>query len=154
MIFEEKVTKLIEKSLQERPDIFMIELNISDNNDIHLVLDGDSGVNIDDIVFFSRSIEHNLDREEEDFSLTVSSVDITKPFFLKRQYQKNLNKTIKIKTDEGELKGNLIAIEDEYIILENKIREPKKTGKGKVTVTKQYRIEFDKIKEAKVVLKF
>jgi ribosome maturation factor RimP len=154
MTLKEKVTALIEQSLKERPDIFLMDLSISENNDIHLTLDGDNGVGIDDIVYFSRQIEHNLDRDETDFSLTVTSVDITKPFYLKRQYHKNLNRNLKVKTDEGEKQGKLIQIDDDAIVLEYQVREPKKTGKGKITVTKQNRIPFDKIKEAKVVLKF
>jgi ribosome maturation factor RimP len=154
MTLKEKITELIEQVLKEKPDIFVMDLNISENNDIHLILDGDKGVNIDDIVYFSRQIEHNLDRDETDFSLTVSSVDITKPFYLKRQYHKNLNRNLKVKTPEGEKQGKLIHIDDDAIVLEYQVREPKKTGKGKITVTKQDRIKFDNIKEAKVVLKF
>jgi ribosome maturation factor RimP len=102
----------------------------------------------------SRKIEHNLDREEEDFALTVTSVDITKPFFLKRQFLKNLNRKIKVKANDTEKEGILVFIDDKKIILEYKVREPKKIGKGKITVTKQDEITFDDIKEAKVVLNF
>jgi len=154
MNLKHKVEELINEALEKRPDIFVLDFNISDNNDIHLVIDGDKGVTIDDIVFISRQIEHNLDRDEADFSLTVSSVDITKPFHLKRQFVKNLNRKIKVKTNEGEKEGTLITVDDEKIVLENKVREPKKIGKGKVTVTKQETISFDQIKDAKVVLKF
>ena len=154
MTLKEKVTILIENALQDRPDIFMLDLNISENNDIQLVLDGDKGVSIDDIVYFSRQIEHNLDRDDTDFSLTVSSFDITKPFYLKRQYRKNLNRYLKVKTAEGEKQGKLIRMDDDAIVLEYQVREAKKTGKGKITVTKQDRILFENIKEAKVVLKF
>lgn len=155
MDLNKKVTQLLEDALEERPDIFVMEFNISENNDIKIVLDGDKGVTIDDIVHFSRQIEHNLDRDEADFSLTVSSVDITKPFNKKRQFRKNLNRTLKVKTlTGGEFEGFLIAVDDDQIVLENKVREPKKIGKGKVTVVKQKNISFDEIKEAKVVLKF
>ena len=154
MDFKKRVEELLEDALKERSDIFVLELNISENNDIKIVLDGDNGVTIDDAVFFSRQIEHNLDRDEADFSLTVSSVDITKPFRLKRQFKKNLNRTVKVKTLTGEQEGLLVAVDDDQIVLENKVREPKKTGKGKVTVVKQNNIPFDEIKEAKVVLKF
>jgi len=154
MDLKHKVEELINEALEKRPDIFVLDFNISDNNDIHLIIDGDKGVTIDDIVYVSRQIEHNLDRDEADFSLTVSSFDITKPFHLKRQFSKNLNRKIKVKTNEGEKEGVLITVDDEKIVLENKVREPKKIGKGKVTVTKQETIPFDQIKDAKVVLKF
>ncbi len=154
MSLQEKVSQLIDDALESRPDIFILEFKISDANDIHLVIDGDHGVTIDDIVYMSRQIEHNLDRDEEDFSLTVSSFDITKPFHLKRQFKKNLNRDIKVKTTGGEKEGALVVVDDDKIVLEKKVREPKKIGKGKVTVIKQEEISFDQIKDAKVVLKF
>jgi len=154
MSFKEKVTKLANAALEERPDIFILDFKISENNDINIIIDSDTGATIDDVVFFSRQIEHNLDREEADFSLTVSSFDITKPFHLKRQFRKNLNRKIKVKTETGEKEGLLKSIDDTKIVLENKVREPKKIGKGKITVTKQEAIHFETIKEAKVVLKF
>ena len=154
MDLKKRVKELLENALKERPDIFVLDFSVSENNDIKIVLDGDKGVTIDDIVHFSRQIEHNLDRDEADFSLTVSSVDITKPFHLKRQFYKNLNRTVKVKTSSGEHEGLLVAVDNDQIVLENKVREPKKIGKGKVTVVKQKTIPFDEIKEAKVVLKF
>ena len=154
MNFKEKVTKLADAALEERPDIFILDFKLSENNDINIIIDSDAGATIDDVVFFSRQIEHNLDREETDFSLTVSSFDITKPFHLKRQFHKNLNRKIKVKTETGEKEGLLKSIDSTKIILENKVREPKKIGKGKVTVIKQEAIPFETIKEAKVVLKF
>ncbi len=154
MSLKDKVNDLLISGLKERPDIFVLEFKISENNDVNIIIDGDKGVTIDDIVDLSRHIEHNLDREEEDFALTVSSVDITKPFRLKRQFRKNLNRALKVKTVSGEVEGVLVNVDENQIVLENKVREPKKTGKGKITVVKQNSIPFDDIREAKVVLKF
>jgi len=154
MELKKQVEKLLQDALETRPDIFVLDFNISDNNDIKITLDGDKGVSIDDIVWFSRQIEHNLDRDAEDFSLTVSSVDITKPFHLKRQFIKNINRPVKVKTGNGEKEGILTKVESDFIVLEKKVREPKKIGKGKVTVLKKEEIPFDQIKDAKVVLKF
>ncbi len=154
MDFKKRVEDLLDKALKERPDIFLLEFSISDTNDVKIVVDGDNGVSINELVAISREIEHNLDRDEEDFSLTVSSVDITKPFYLKRQFRKNLNRPVKVKTSTGEEEGLLVNVEEDRIVLENKVREPKKTGKGKVTVIKHKDIPFDEIKEAKVVIKF
>jgi len=154
MNLREKVTKLLDEALDERKDIFLIAFTISENNVINITIDGDHGVKVEDIIQVSRKIEHNLDRDEEDFALTVTSVDITKPFYLKRQYVKNMNRKLKVKANDTEKEGTLVYVDDDKIILEYKVREPKKIGKGKVTVTKQDEIAFDDIKEAKVVLNF
>lgn len=50
------------------------------------MIDGDNGVSINDCISVSRAIEHNLDREEEDFSLEVTSYGISLPLRVPRQY--------------------------------------------------------------------
>lgn len=70
MIEKERVKKLIEERIAGT-DIFLVSLTISSSNDIHVVLDADSGLSIDKCISVSRNIEHNLDREAEDFSLEV-----------------------------------------------------------------------------------
>ena len=42
--------------------------------------------------------EHNLDREEEDFSLEVSSCGIFAPLTQERQYTKNIGREVEVKT--------------------------------------------------------
>ncbi|MCL4150489.1 UNVERIFIED_CONTAM: hypothetical protein GTU68_032543 [Idotea baltica] len=102
----------------------------------------------------SRNVEHNLDRETTDFSLEVSSPGLTEPFVNNRQYKKNLGKTLKVKTETDKFEGELLEINDDGIVLEWKVREPKPVGKGKVTVVKTATLQFDSIKQAKVKLKF
>ncbi len=154
MSVKEKAFQLLEEKLKERPDLFLIDFEVSDNNDIKIILDGDHGVKVQDLVDVSRAIEHNMDREEEDFSLTVSSFDISKAFHHIRQYKKNLSRSLKIKTEEGEKEGKLIEVDEDGITIEYKMRVPKETGKGKRNIVKQEKIPFDKIKESKVVIKF
>ena len=43
---------------------------------------------VEDCMFVSRSIEHNLDREEYDFFLEVTSAGATAPLTNNRQYKK------------------------------------------------------------------
>ena len=102
----------------------------------------------------SRHVEHNLDREEEDFGLEVTSPDISHPLSVKRQYLKNINRILKVKTGDEELEGTLISANDKEISLRWKTREPKPIGKGKVTVEKNALIAFDSIKEAKVKITY
>ncbi len=154
MSVKDRAYRLLEEKLKERPDIFLIDFEVSDANDIKITLDGDNGVKVQDLVDFSRAIEHNMDRDEEDFSLTVSSFDISKAFNHLRQYKKNLSRNLKIKTNEGEKEGKLIEVDEEGVTIEYKMRVPKETGKGKRTIVKQEKIPFENIKESKVVIKF
>ena len=153
-MFEEKVHDLLESALQKRPDLFLIELIVLPDNQVRVVIDGDNGVSVDDCVFVSRAIEHNLDRDETDFSLEVTSAGATSPLQHKRQFKKNIGRTLKVKTKDKELKADLISADEEAITLTWKTREPKPIGKGKVTVQKEEKISYDDIEKAKVMIKF
>ena len=154
MTFKEKVSELLHKALEERPSLFLIDLTISDANKILVTLDGDNGVTLQDCIDVSRAIEHNLDREEQDFSLEVASAGATSPLKEKRQFKKNIGRTLRVKTAEGETEAPLAEVNDEFIVLEWKAREPKQVGKGKETVVKRAEIRYDDIKEAVVIIKF
>lgn len=153
-MFKTTVENLIEKALSERSDLFLIDFSIQGDNHIKVVIDGDNGVTVDDCIFISRALEHNLDREEQDFSLDVMSAGAASPLVNKRQYAKNKNRILKVKTDSEVVEGVLTDATDEAITIEWKAREPKPVGKGKVTVKKQAKIAYNDIVEAKVMIKF
>ena len=70
-MFRDTVFELLNESLQKRPDLFLIDFEILEGNRIRVIIDGDSGVLVGDCIYVSRAIEHNLDREDQDFSLEV-----------------------------------------------------------------------------------
>ena len=153
-MIESKVKDLLNKGLEERSDLFLIDFSISSDNKIKVIIDGDKGVLVEDCIFISRAIEHHLDREEEDFSLEVMSSGATAPLVEKRQYNKHIGRILKVKTATETSEGTLIKVNDQGISLEWKVREPKPVGKGKVTVKKQVDIAYEDIVEAKVMIKF
>ncbi len=155
MLKESTVQALIDNGLEERKDLFLIDLKIAPDNKISVIIDGDKGVTVEDCMFISRAIEHNLDREEDDFSLEVTSSGATSPLTEKRQYQKNIGRTLQVKSKEHKkIEATLTEVDDEHITLDWKSREPKPVGKGKITVDRQAKIAYDDILEAKVIIKF
>jgi ribosome maturation factor RimP len=154
-MFRDSVKKLLEDGLNQREDLFLVDFEVLADNAIKIVIDGDNGVLVEDCMFISRAIEHNLDREEQDFSLEVLSAGATTPLINKRQYKKNIGRTLSVKTtDNKDLEGKLTEVDDEKILLEWKTRELKPVGKGKVTVKKQAELSYDSISKAQVVIKF
>ena len=149
-----KIKDLVDEALAENTSLFLIDLAISSNNKIQVTVDGDDGVPLSECIRISRNVEHNLDREEEDFSLEVSTPDISHPLKEKRQYKKNINRILKVKTQEENFEGTLTKAAEEEIVLQWKAREPKPIGKGKVTVEKTATIAYKDIKEAKVKIVF
>ncbi|OUS01319.1 ribosome assembly cofactor RimP [Flavobacteriales bacterium 33_180_T64] len=154
-MFKETVKNLLDEGLKEREDLFLISFDVLSDNTIKIIIDGDNGVLVEDCMFVSRAIEHNLDREEQDFSLEVLSAGAAEPFINKRQYKKNVGRTLSVKTITNEtIEGILTKADEGNILLEWKVREPKPVGKGKVTVKKQAEIPYDTISKAQVVIKF
>jgi ribosome maturation factor RimP len=153
-MFKNTVKDLLDKALEERTDLFLLDMSISDDNKIKIIIDGDHGVVVDDCIFISRAIEHNLDREDVDFALEVASAGATSPIVNKRQFNKNIGRNIEVKTASEKIEAILKEVSDESIFLEWKVREPKPVGKGKVTVKKEAVIAYDDIVEAKVMIKF
>lgn len=154
-MLEEKVRGLLDGALQERKDLFLVDLQVSSDQSIKVTIDGDKGVDVEDCMFVSRAIEHQLDREEFDFSLEVTSAGAASPITNNRQFNKNLGREMEVKTIGGEkFEGKLKEIQESGIVLEWKTREPKEVGKGKITVKKQAELAFDDIESAKVILKF
>lgn len=152
---QETVKRLVTEAIEENEELFLIELSFLAGNKILVEVDSDTGINVKECIRISRHVEHNLDREEEDFSIEVTSVDIGKPLKVVRQYQKNIGRVLSIKTKDGEkIEGTLLSTNDDQINLEWKAREPKPIGKGKVTVVKKATIAYKNIQEAKVKIIF
>jgi ribosome maturation factor RimP len=154
MTFKEKVNDLVLQGLSEKPSVFLIDLNITDSFKIIVTLDGDNGVTLQDCIDISRSIENNLDREEQDFSLEVASIGVGSPLKMVRQYKKNVGRTLIVKLATETIEAELVEAHDNFIILSWKAREPKKIGKGKETIQKRQEILYTEIKEAIVTVTF
>ncbi|MFZ0488902.1 MAG: ribosome assembly cofactor RimP [Salegentibacter sp.] len=153
-MLQEKVEKLLEEAFEENNSLFLIHLDINPANHIKVIIDGDKGVSVNDCIAVSRKIEHNLDRDEEDFSLEVSSAGVSEPLSLPRQFKKNIGRKLHVKTGTEEIEATLTAASEEEITLNWKVREPKPVGKGKHTVQKEAVLPYSAIVEAKVMITF
>ena len=155
MNFNQKVQDLLSLALEQYPNIFLVDLKISNDKSINVILDGDKEVNIKDCINISRAIEFDLDRDEEDFSLEVASAGVGSPLKFPRQYRKNLGRKLEVISSDGlKFMGELTYVNEDAIELQWKQREPKPIGKGKVTVTKNKILTFDEISQTKVIIKF
>jgi len=153
-MLQERVENLLEEAFQENNSLFLIALNISDQNHITVVIDGDKGVTVSDCVAVSRKIEGELDEDEVEFSLEIASSGATEPLILPRQYKKNIGRTLAVQTNSNKFEGQLQEVSKDGFTIVWQEREPKPVGKGKVTVDKEASIAFQDIVEAKVVITF
>lgn len=154
MIDRSIIESLIAQAVEGTP-CYLVELKIGSGNEINVEIDSDEGLSIEDCMKVSRGIEHNLDREEEDFALKVTSPGADKPIKVWRQYLRHKGRTMQIETtDDRKLKGELIEVDENSIKIRTESKKVKK-GNQKVTVDpEEIELKKEEIKESKVVLSF
>ena len=157
MINKKQIEALIAERIAELDNgLFVVELNISATNVITVELDKHEGsVSVSDCMSVSRNVEHNLDREEQDFEITVSSAGLDKPFRVLAQYQKNLGRDVKVKLEDGtKLEGKLIEVDATKIVVENSHKAQVEGKKKKEVVVEQHTLPLNSIKETKIIISF
>lgn len=157
MINRKEIEHLVEERIQElNSGLYVVEMTISSSNVIRIEIDKiNGGVTVADCVSVSRNVEHNLDREQQDFELHVSSAGLDKPIRHINQYIKNIGRTITVSQKDNKiLEGKIMKVSDDRIILsceEAQLLEGKKR-KEKVEVI--YEIMLTDVKEANIVISF
>jgi ribosome maturation factor RimP len=149
MINRDHIRNLIEERLSGSR-LFLTDISVQPSNRIFVYIDGDTPVSIHDCQELSRYIESWLDRNKEDYDLTVSSAGLDSPLRLARQYPKNIGETLNIVTDGGEnIRGRLVSADETGIGIEKEVRTGKKTmEKTQVNLT------YDRIRSARIEVTF
>ncbi|HET6244781.1 MAG: ribosome assembly cofactor RimP [Bacteroidetes bacterium] len=154
MITKEKIAPLVEEKLKGS-DNYIVDIKVNTDNKIIIEIDNDNGLFIEDCINVSRYVEQNLDREDEDFELQVSSPGLSQPFKIKRQYFKNVGRKVEVVTLEGEkITGKLVAADELEIKLETEVKLKDEITKKRKTVNKIISLNYNNIKETKVVISF
>tara|TARA_B110000495_G_C22608978_1_gene363606 strand:- start:19 stop:495 length:477 start_codon:yes stop_codon:yes gene_type:complete len=157
MISKKKVIELAQERIDELDNgCYLVDVLISPTNSIVVEIDGiKNSVSVNDCISVSRNIEHNLDREENDFELKVSSPGLDQPFKVKQQYEKNIGRAVKvILNPHGSQEGILKDISEKAIVLEWEEKERLEGKKKQVLVSKTKEIKFEDIKETRIVITF
>lgn len=146
MIDRIKVLDIVKDAL-DGSDKYLVNMKITPDNRIYVDIDGDNGINIDDCILLSRTIENTLNRDEEDFELNVSSAGADAPLKMPRQYRRHVGRNLSVETFDGNTyEGSLTQVDDETFVLQTK--GTKKIAPQVLT------FNFADVKSAKVVLKF
>lgn len=146
MIDKFKVLDIVKEALGDA-DKYLVNMKITPDNRIFVDIDGDNGINIDDCITLSRTIEQALNRDEEDFELNVSSAGADSPLKLPRQYRRHVGRTLTVDTlDDHTVEGELIECDDTQFIIRTK--GTKKAAPQMLTFA------YADVRTVKVVLKF
>ena len=154
MIDKDLLVTLTEEFLGES-DNYLAEVKVNPGNVISIEIDNDNGVDINDCVELSRYIESKLNRDEEDFELTVGSVGLTSPFKSLRQYQKYIGSEVEVVTKKGQKLFGVLesASEDEFTITISK-KEKLEGAKRKTEVSEDLHFKYDEVKYTKYLIRF
>jgi len=150
MISKEKVRGIVEEQVSEM-GCFLVDIQTNVSNNITVFFDKNRGIFVDDCRILSKHIEEYLDRDEEDYELTVCSPGLENPLMVDEQYQKYIGKEIGIQLTDGKRKKGILISYNEVLIIEV---SKKKKGSKKEYILKQIEIPKDKIKETKLKINY
>jgi len=153
MIDKKKVEELVNSRISELDNgLFVVDVSVSSNSVITVELDKwNGGVSVEDCLSVSRNVEHNLDRETNDFELTVSSAGLDRPLRVKAQYEKNIGRLIDVTLKDGTKYSGILKTTYPEGIDVDIVKKVSKTKKNE-QITETIRMNYDTIKEAKLVI--
>lgn len=151
MTLKEKVEQAVGEYLEGK-DIVLISLKCSASSVIEVTLDSMEGVTIDTCIEANRFIESRLDREEQDFELTVGSASISEPMTHPLQYRKNISREVEIMEEGSRTKliATLADADDNGITVTYKEKVAQEGKKRKVEVEQRRAISFSALKSVRL----
>ena len=152
MDLREKITEIAQSKLTDESQ-FIVDVVASlrsGTKKVVVIVDGDTGVTIDDITNLSRAISAELDEQpliEDNYTLEVGTPGLDQPLKMKRQYYKNIGRELKVSTTDKEIvQGLLTEVSEERIVLEVK--------EGKKKEINRTELPFSQIEKSIVMVSF
>lgn len=126
------ISEAIAGVLQER-GCFPVEVKVSRDNDVAIFIEKEEGdVDWDDCAAVDAAVHAAFNQDEEDYSLTVSSAGLDRPFKVLRQFQKAIGTKVDVKLRGGKrLVATLAEASEDHIVLEYTALETPPDGKKK-----------------------
>jgi len=156
-ISKDTITAMAEEFLKDSQN-YLIEVKVSSSGKISVLIENDQHVAIGDCIKLSRFIEHQLDREQEDFELEVSSPGIDQPFKSYRQFVKYVGQEIEVVNLDGEKQNGLLISADKkafkFSPVINKMKKKKQDKETRTDIIEDIILPYNAVKQVKLVIKF
>ncbi len=118
-MIDKKLVESVVNEWLEGKEYFLVDITVTPDNSIVVVIDHAEGVWIEDCADLSRFIEAHIDREEEDYELEVGSAGLGQPFRVRQQYENHVGKPVETQTRDGhKYQGTLVEVDDNGFTLE------------------------------------
>lgn len=143
MIDKKSVENIVNECLNGG-GVFLVGVKVTKSNVITVILDGDEGVAVEKCIEVSRYVTGKMDRDKEDYELTVTSFGLGEYFTLERQYKKNVGENVEVVLkDGGKTVGILQSIGSGEIVLS-----------GKKETADSIHIPIDNVLKTRVLINF
>ena len=117
MIDKEKLVQTVKEAMAGT-DLFLVAVDIRPDNAITVTVDSPTGVDIDECVAITRTVEAAFDRDVEDYELEVGSAGVTAAFAVPEQYRMSVGHPVDILTRDGQrLHATLAAVSDDASVI-------------------------------------
>lgn len=135
---------------------FLVGVAVTPDNDVTVTIESAAGsVDMDDCVAVNDAVLAAFDRDEEDYSLTVTSAGLDQPFAVQRQFEKAVGSKVEVKVKDGRrLVCTLMAADESSIDVAYQVKEAVEGKKKKELVDKAETILKEKINSVKYYIEF
>ncbi|HLU89739.1 MAG TPA: hypothetical protein VKZ51_07880 [Cyclobacteriaceae bacterium] len=155
MGLKQTIEEIVEKHLPDESH-FVVDVAINETGaqqKLRILIDADSGLNINTCAQVSRAVAEEIESKEllqASYVLEVSSPGLDHPLQSRRQYEKNIGRTLNVTLEDGSsLEGALKAVDRLSIILGIKKKE-----KGKKATEEDVTVALEQIKKSIVLVSF
>jgi len=98
---KEQITKAVEQVVADM-GCFLVDVTVSAANDVEIVIEKAEGeVDWDNCAAVDKVVHEAFDQDAEDYSLTVSSAGLDRPFKVFEQFQKAIGSQVDVKFKGG-----------------------------------------------------
>ncbi len=150
-----EIRDAIESAIVAR-GLFIVEINVSADNDIELAVESEKGeVTLDDCVAVNDLFEQRFDREQEDYSLTVTSAGLDRPFKVLGQFVKAIGTKVEVSLKGGKrFVAELTGADEDGINVRYDAKEAVEGKRKKELVRHDERIAMDMVNSVRPFLEF
>ena len=152
---KDEILKSIEPAVKDR-GCFIVDLTVSKDNEVTLTVEKEAGeVLLDDCIALNDAFLDAFDKDEEDYSLTVSSAGLDQPFKVMGQYVKAMGSQVTVSLKGGrKLTGILTGVTEDGITMRYARKESVEGKKKKVTVECEENFSFGDVNSVKPHVEF
>lgn len=150
-ITKENIKQWVDQAI-EGTAVFLVAATIQPNQRIQVIIDSDNGVVVDDCASLHRMLLEKLDAIDSNHTYTVdvSSPGAEYPLKMPRQFTKHIGRKVEVNAESGKAVGFLKAIENDSLVIEDRIQNPLSKRKAKP----DQRWPLEQIISIKVLLSF